>query len=330
MNGVKEYTDKQQRLIQGVIDKNADKPYLVGFYNFIGQMSLASVYEYVRKVANFMNDVKKNPEELTVDDYSAYMFKIRDKTSSYRITTYSALKKFSDYLCISKRNESNPMQYIQKPKAKESQQTKEKREHAYLEGSEISRYIKNISESGNARGRGLTEEEWKAMTARDMALIMVLLNTGMRASALYKLDIDSINRDEMILTVTDKGDKVFTYNITDELMECIDNWLEVRDVFADDYEDALFVGTNGKRLGQTGISRAVRKYAKIFKDKKISPHKLRATYGTMIYKKTKDIRFTQMAMNHTNSATTELYIRGDSKATRKQAADIMSGIIFKK
>lgn len=79
-------------------------------------------------------------------------------------------------------------------------------------------------------------------------------------------------------------------------------------------------------MDQTSISRAVNKYSITIKGKHITPHKLRATYGTQLYNITKDIYFVQQCMGHSNPKTTELYVREDNK-DRKKASDIMSGLI---
>lgn len=328
MKGIKEYENNWQRHIDNILEANSDKQYMIGFYNYISQLALTTTYRYLEFAINFMNSNRKKPEDLTLDDYTAYMFTIKDKTSSYKIMVYSGLKRFSKYLEISGRNTTNPMQYVSKPKSIESQATKEKREHSYLEQKEIATFINAVNTS--KKPKNITEEEFEVIKSRDLAVIMIFLNTGMRISALYKLNVEDINVDDRTIMVTDKGSKVFTYNISDGLLEYINNWLDKRESFViDPDQDALFINNEGGRLSVDTIRHRVKKYASSIKGKNISPHKLRATYGTMIYRQTKDIRFTQMAMNHSNSKTTELYIRGDEKANKKQAADIMSKIVFK-
>jgi integrase len=78
-------------------------------------------------------------------------------------------------------------------------------------------------------------------------------------------------------------------------------------------------------MDQATIYRIVNKYAANIKDKHITPHKLRATYGTHLYNETKDVYFVQNCMGHSSPKTTETYIRG-IKNTTKAASDIMKKI----
>ena len=61
-------------------------------------------------------------------------------------------------------------------------------------------------------------------------------------------------------------------------------------------------------------------------DIKFSPHKLRATYGTQLYDKTRDIYLVQQCMGHSSPKTSELYVRGQKNSSREKAADIMAQI----
>ena len=62
--------------------------------------------------------------------------------------------------------------------------------------------------------------------------------------------------------------------------------------------------------------------------KNITPHKLRATYGTQLYNKTGDLYMVQECMGHSSPTTTELYIRGKKNKNAQAAAEIMTKILF--
>ena len=115
--------------------------------------------------------------------------------------------------------------------------------------------------------------------------------------------------------------------MSDETIRILNNWLEKRKrLLNDKLEDALFISNQRTRIEQTSVYRIVNKYAKEIEGKHITPHKLRATYGTQLYNATKDIYFVQQCMNHSNPKTTETYIRG-VKNTTKTASDIMTNLL---
>ena len=93
------------------------------------------------------------------------------------------------------------------------------------------------------------------------------------------------------------------------------------------HENALFLSTQKKRMGVQAVENMVKKYAReVTPNKKITPHKLRASFATNLYNQTGDIRLVQEAMNHAKIATTELYIQSDGR-NRKKAADIMAELL---
>ena len=325
MRGERAYDLQNMKYIESIIKTNKDKPYLIGFSNFVSNLSSSTVYRYTEHAANFMKYANKNVADLTLDDYLGYMSILKDKTSSYQIAAYSALKKFSKYLAASGRNILDPMQHVSRPKFIESQTTKAKREIGYLETDEIKTFINAVK-----KGSGTKKSKYeKKMNVRDTAIVLILLNTGMRCSALWKLNVEDLDFENKRLVVTDKGSKVITYDISDGLIECIRKWLEVRETILNGInEDALFVSSQKTRLDQSVIRKTIKKYSSSIEGKNISPHKLRATFGTQVYKNTNDIYLTQMAMNHSSPKVTEMYIRGQSDKSKKVASDIMSKLTF--
>lgn len=329
MNGNMEYELKIERKIQNLIERNVN---LSGFYSFIGDKSISTIYTYLGYVNGFLTYINKSPSELTLDDFSGYMLSIQRNengertTSSYRISVYSALKKYGKYLVASNQLQKNPMDFIGRPKAIDTKETIAKREIGYLSKKEIPKYISSVRNgAGTSRSKN-RQKEWRE---RDMAMIMLFLNTGIRCSALMKIDVDSIDFNNQTLTVTDKESKVNTFDLTPELLEIIQEWIVKRKQILDGKEvHALFISNRKTRMDQASIYRIVNKYAENIKGKHITPHKLRATYGTQLYEETNDIYFVQDCMHHNNPQTTERYIRGNSNKTKK-ASDIMKNITLK-
>jgi len=324
MNGREERELQLEKKIETVINQNKNMPYLIGYYHYLNDMAKSSIYTYIKYVVNFMKWCnKKNVKDITMDDYTGYLFSLKRTTSAYQIAVYSALKKFSAYLKANGTNISDGMQYVKRPKAIESQKTKDRREKAYLKEGEIEQYISNVKKG--SRKKYKNNPTWQS---RDTLIVLLFLNTGMRASALCAVNVEDINFDEQELYVTDKGSKVIKYYLPDALMPYLTDWIEKRAIFLNGVEeDALFISNRKDRMQYITLYHIIRQYASDIEGKIISPHKLRATYGTTLYEETHDIVFVQKAMNHNSSHTTELYIRGKNDSSKVKAAGIMSKFI---
>ena len=167
----------------------------------------------------------------------------------------------------------------------------------------------------------------------DMAIVMVFLTTGIRESALCNMDVEDIDFENNMIIVTDKGDKVNIHNIPEETKTVLRKWLLKREEIltkADKRdEQALFISNEKRRLSDTGIRSVVDKYSRSITDsnEKITPHALRATFGTLLYDRTHDIELVRQQMNHESVATTQRYIRGNEEANRRKTADVMGSIV---
>ena len=318
-NGLEEYNSIYQSKIEKLINNNK---ILETFYYYIsGSTTLSTCYSYLSYVSKFLNHVNKPVEQLNVEDFLVYMAQFNNTTlskkqysASYRIDIYQSLKKFGKFLVATKRLSNNPMDYIDRPKYKESQNTITKRENGYLTEEEVKVYLENVSLVAN--------DKWKW---RDMSIIMILMNTGIRASALYKLDVSSINFDDNSIIVTDKEQKVKRKTLSLQTMSCIHRWLDDREVFLNGKNiPALFISNRMTRISQHALSNVVKKYSFDINGKNITPHKLRATYGTYMYNKTHDIYFVQKCLDHSSPQTSELYIRGQDDQSERKSEELIT------
>lgn len=324
MEGQKEYEKKIITKIEGLIKKNNGKQYLNGFYYYLSSdHSYSSIYNYLLHVISFMDfSGNKSLEQLRLDDYTMFLSKIKNCTQSYQIAVYSALKNFSTYLVANGNNINNPMQYVKRPRFFEDTTTKEKREKGFLTGSEIKKYIRTVQEGTGSSRACARQERWKD---RDMLIVYILLSTGMRCSALYKLNISDIDFSKKKLITIDKGGIINEYPLEDMIIDCALKWMDTRNEILDGTkEDALFISNQKTRMDQSSISRIVNKYASSIKGKHITPHKLRATYASTIYNETKDLYLTQKCMGHSTPKMTEIYIRGQKDVNRERGLEIMS------
>lgn len=321
MDGNEVFDNKYISKLNAVYDANKDKPYLVGFADFISEKSYSTIYTYTGRVAKFMSIINKQPSELTLDDYTSFLAREKNKTASYQIVMYTALREFSRYLCATHINTLDPMQYKKRPKFKESNKTKEKRENGYLAGEQLDDYLDNVEHG--IYGMKFTNRNW---VLRDYFVVMLFLNTGMRCAALWKLNVDNIDVNNKVLRTIDKGEKVQVYPLSDKMIGITKAWLEDRDrKLNGKNEDALVISKYLTRMSQGCIADIVTKYAVDIKGKHITPHKLRATAITAVYEKSgNNIYVAQQFAGHSSPAITELYVRGQKNKARELGADIMS------
>jgi integrase len=315
------YDEKWQKNLMELIVKHPNY-YLREFVNFNTKLAYKSLHGYVYAIIRFMDDIRKPVRNIGFDDYTNYMASIREMSPSGQIVIYSALKKYSKYLYVSGKTDKDYMESIERPNATERQSTISKREKGFLSDEEIPKYLQNVRNAVGYR-------EAKYWKERDMLLVQLFLNTGLRCSGVWKLDVSDIDFENHMLTTTEKRGKVKSYVLTDELIDLINEWLEARDSRAIKGEEALFVSERGTRLSIERIAEIIHAYASNIDGKNITPHKLRATFGTQVYSATKDIYLTQTAMGHKSPQTTELYIRGQANKSMMVAADIMRNITLK-
>lgn len=327
MSGRNEISQEYINMINKSLDGKPE--YLRSYISFMSNSSVRTQYTYLKAVIQFMDWNGKEVEDLKFDDFTNYLSKIiyRDDgsktTASYQIGVYAALKKFNTYLWAAKRLPDNYMLYINRPKAKDSQGTIAKRANGYLTEKEIKQYLDYIDKRWLYMSHTLGDE-W---VARDRAMLLTFLCTGIRVTALRSIDVDDIDLSKHILTVTEKGDKVRQFDIPIKLCDAIKKWLEYRKVIMKDNDSkALFVSRKRNRMSFEAIKNVTTKYAECIPNKRITPHKLRATFGTQLYNKTGDIYFVQGVMGHSNPQTTEVYIR-DKKEDTKRSSDIMAKLI---
>lgn len=322
MKGIEQYTNNNNALLSKLLVNN-NRTYLAGFVNHLRlTKSELTTYNYVRHIIDFMDFINNKPlSEIKYDDYISYENLFLSYSSSYKIVKHSALKAFSEYLFITKMNQINYMENVKAPKASQSVETIEKRENNYLDYEQVHQLLMNIKNGTGSRQAKLRQKNWET---RDMAIIVTLVNTGMRCSALYKLDVDDINFETQEIMVKEKG-KVQMYYLNDLVVDAIKKWLVDREsLLGNVEEDALFISNQKRRMSIKAISNITQKYGKYIKEGvKLTPHKLRATFGTQVYAATGDLYLTQQAMGHSNAATTAIYIRGQQKASKIKAAEAM-------
>ena len=157
---------------------------------------------------------------------------------------------------------------------------------------------------------------------RDLAMMTLLLGTGMRVSECVGINIKDLDFQNNAVKVTRKGgNEVFLY-FGEEVRETLADYLEERQnaLTKDENEDALFLSSQGKRIGVRTVQNMVKKYAQGVTIKKITPHKLRSTFGTNLYQETGDIYLVADVLGHADVNTTRKHYADIEDSRRRMAA----------
>ena len=157
---------------------------------------------------------------------------------------------------------------------------------------------------------------------RDNAIISLFLTTGIRVSECVGLNVDDINFNLNSFRVTRKGGNQVILYFGEETAEILKNYMLYRDTLQIPKEEqALFISSQRKRMSVRSMEYLVKKYAKVATPlKKITPHKLRSTYGTNLYKETKDIYIVAEVLGHKDVNTTKKHYAAISEDVRKSVA----------
>ena len=111
--------------------------------------------------------------------------------------------------------------------------------------------------------------------------------------------------------------------IGEEVEKALKAYMNVREnvIPVAGHEHALFYSAQRKRINVKTVENLVKKYAsQVTTTKKITPHKLRSTYGTTLYQETGDIYLVADVLGHKDVNTTKKHYAAMDDARRRQAA----------
>ena len=187
-----------------------------------------------------------------------------------------------------------------------------------LDGDEVFNII-DVAESGDGLSphqRAFHERD----KIRDSAIIILFLGTGIRISELVGLNNEDINFNDNSFIVTRKGGGKSILFFDDDVARAIKRYLDYKEQtdLPAGAKDALFLSSQKRRITVRAVENLVQKYAKIVSPlKKISPHKLRSTYGTALYRATGDIYVVADVLGHKDVNTTRKHYAAISEDVRR-------------
>lgn len=226
----------------------------------------------------------------------------------------SAIKKMFTYLYKVSKIKSNPAELVDTPKI-------HKKNIVHLDKDEVKDLLDIIENGSHLTKSQLAFHSYTK--SRDFAIVCLLLGTGIRVSECVGINLSDIDFKSNGIKIVRKGGNESIVYFGDEVEIALSKYLSEREdiIAVEGHEDALFLSLQKKRLGQRAIQNLVKKYSKIATPlKKISPHKLRSTYGTALYEKTEDIYLVADALGHADINTTKRYYAKMHEERRKQAA----------
>ncbi len=191
-----------------------------------------------------------------------------------------------------------------------------------LEHKEVNELLDTV-ETGNGLSNHQKCYHDKTKT-RDMAIVSLLLGTGIRVSELVGINIDDIDFENNNFVVTRKGGNRVILYINPEIKQFVQEYYDKRtaDINIPQAQKALFISLKNQRITTRAVENIVKKYAKIATPlKRITPHKLRSTFGTELYRSTGDIYIVADVLGHKDVNTTKKHYAAVSEDTRKKAAE---------
>ena len=227
----------------------------------------------------------------------------------------SSLRSFYAYYFKREMIHTNPTVLVDVPKIHQKSIIR-------LEADEVALLLDYIEHGGDDL-TGQKKVYYEKTKDRDLALVTLLLGTGVRVSECVGLDIEDVDFKNNGIKVTRKGGNEMVVYFGPEVEKALKNYLEVRKniIPVEGHEHALFYSTQRKRIGVQAVENLVKKYARqVTTTKKITPHKLRSTYGTALYQETGDIYLVADVLGHKDVNTTKKHYAALDDSRRRQAA----------
>lgn len=162
----------------------------------------------------------------------------------------------------------------------------------------------------------LTDEEAEALLSqpnrryyaphRDYLFMRLMIKAGLRASEVTALKPEHVDLMSGRVTVRQgKGAKDRTVWVGEDLLEEVHDWMRRRPE-----SDFLLPTSKGTQVDTSHLRRSVKRYAEkagIEEVGRVSPHTLRHTFATWLYKAVGKIRAVQKALGHADISTTMVY-----------------------
>lgn len=347
-------TKKYLDLIEEELKKMPD---FVKEYNFGTNHSLATSYQYLTEIRRFfdwlrqegISDAEDN-QHITTDTlanlqrndimlYINYLGHVKNQQGNLNSPTtvnrsINALRSLFKFLTITADN-NNGEPYFERNvmlKIDSLNNTKTLNYRAHILESHMYtgdlkyQFLDFIDKNFEKQCNKHALPSFKINKERDMAIIALILGTGIRVSECAGIDLADINLKKATLDVTRKGGQRDSVPIAKWTIKYLNSYREIRKkrYFADKKQNAFFLTRwhgQTKRITTNAIEKMVNKYSAAF-GHPLTPHKLRHTLASELYGVTKDQVLVAQQLGQKGTSATDLYTHVDQKKQRDALNEI--------
>lgn len=308
--GIEEYTSTRTRLAYAYDIRL--------FFEFLHENnSVCAKTEITEFQVSVLDQITRMDIEEYLEYLSLYQKDGKEITNDERgkARKLASLRSFYNYFFQNEMITNNPAALVPLPKRHE-------KEIIRLEPNEVAILLDQVE-----AGSKLTKKELeyhKKTKVRDVALLTLLLGTGIRVSECVGLNISDVNFDVGGIKIRRKGGYEAVIYFGEEVEIALLDYLEEREriIPAEGHENALFLSLQNRRMAVRSVENLVKKYSsRVTSLKKITPHKLRSTYGTTLYQETGDIYLVADVLGHKDVNTTRKHYAAQEDARRRRAAN---------
>lgn len=307
--GIQDYTSSRTRLAYAYD--------LRVFFEFIHEKNpLCKQTDITEYPLSVLDAITREDIEEYMDYLSLYSKDGKEITNDERgkKRKLSALKSFYNYFFTTELIQTNPAALVPLPKLHE-------KEIIRLDADEVAMLLDQVEDGDKLTRRELFYHQKTRL--RDVALLTLLLGTGIRVSECVGLNLNDVDFKNNGIKIRRKGGNETAVYFGDEVQDALLDYLEQRHhmIPMEGHEDALFLSLQNRRITVRAVENLVKKYAsRVTALKHITPHKLRSTYGTALYQETGDIYLVADVLGHKDVNTTRKHYAAQEDARKRRAA----------
>ena len=195
--------------------------------------------------------------EADIYEFLLYLAYDRRNNPRTRARKLSSLRALLRYLFKRERIPSNVAALVDLPKRHD-------REIVRLEVDEVAKLLDLVDEGGKTLTPKQAEYH-KKTRLRDLALISLLLGTGIRVSECVGLDLNDVDFSVNGFLITRKGGQRVVLYFPEEVADVLREYIDERKTIQAQpgHENALFLSTQKRRMDVRSVQNLVKKYASL-------------------------------------------------------------------